>query len=678
MAVEPRTEKSQPDVTKLNGFSGHTVTVTKHTAPRSPAGDMVVPTGPMPLRDILALQTSLPLAKGPGFYRFEVADTGGSGSDVWMTRLGPEIVQQEGFPMATTPALSGATASAAAPLADGVRHLGHGYFYDETMHALTTPWRAIVSWEPGQPFPTPPSTPAAPATSTPWNAQAPWQNPAIPPWAAFPVSDDSDKVKRLEAQIAENQRRTETEALRAEMRRQADETKALVERLVAAISAKPAGPSEEILHLQRENEETKRLAQESARDAQRRDEDRRRDEQHRAEMAAIKDTLHEATANRQDPMLPMLLQVITSSQQASANAVEAIQAATTAAAAAAQRQTEQMVAQLSGNAMKPIELMTLMQTVRGDAAEGAKAIVEGSREMMATQREFYREMIDAAGQGGAPWYAGAIQAGLDKVGLIGAAMAESRAQAQQQPQVQQVQQPMRVAPTQAQTRVPGQPQAQPARALSAAEMRERAAAGVEHFSHSPSASAGLNGAAGAAIPTSPVEVVPPPPPAAPVPSAPAAHRERRPRKQGRRARTPRVPVAAAPPHADPKGFSTGEMRGLSADDVRMAVEQFDDDALFGPRLLAFVQQLRASPPPAAEVAKYVLQGRDQLASLNETPPAMELLVAEQFDVLVERLMPGAEKSYHDAIVSALEELTAEPEEEEDGEEDEGEEEAALG
>ena len=66
--------------------------------------------------------------------------------------------------------------------------------------------------------------------------------------------------------------------------------------------------------------------------------------------------------------------------------------------------------------------------------------METMRGLMKTQQEVMTSTIEIAGQGNQPWYAGAIEEGLNKVRMIGAAMAERNApQPAQQQQMQQMQ-----------------------------------------------------------------------------------------------------------------------------------------------------------------------------------------------------------------------------------------------
>ena len=193
--------------------------------------------------------------------------------------------------------------------------------------------------------------------------------------------------------------------------------------LFAALTAKPAGPSEHEQRIERELLEEKRRREDGEREAARREEDRRRDEQHRTELAAMNErverTLREASASRSDPMMTVFKEVLISQQASAAATMQTMREASAATAAVAER-----------NAITPQQVMEMVRTTRDGASESSKTVMETMRGLMKTQQEVMTSMIEIAGQGNQPWYAGAIQEGLNKVGMIGSAMAERNAQQQ--------------------------------------------------------------------------------------------------------------------------------------------------------------------------------------------------------------------------------------------------------
>ena len=707
MAVAAPVEKipkSEPDVTKLNTFTGHTVTVTKHTQPRGSVGQTVVPTTEMPLKQILTLVTQLPLQFGPGFYRFTVADTGGTGDDVWLSRLGPDAgpaqTQDGGFSMATTTDPS----TPAMPPLPGVRQIGPGYYYDETLNTLVTPWREIVSWKPGDPMPKPPATAAAqashlasvPPNATPWSWQGPQQQGGWGGWGNIPVdSGDSARVKQLEQQIAEQIRQREMDNLRVEIRRQAEETQKQFALLIDKLAARPSGPTESELRLQAEIAETRRLAEAAERraeqdrkDAALREEARRAEDQRRADMLAMKAdfdrTIAALSANKTDPTLPMLMQLITSQQQSAMEAVKAIQAATQTGTAATERSQQQMLAQLQSSIISPIQLMQMMQAAKGDAAEGGKAIVEAAKEAMALQKDVFTQLLEVSGGGNQPWYASAIQGALDRAAQITAALAERSQQNAQAAQMQQVQQQRRqvapranplqqAAPLQggAPTAIPPVPSdgsrpegtayeketdefvlidgrrfPQPyvqregwKRALSlpaATVAREIAEMKAATAGPGAAAQAPVNGALGDAGTPGPVtgDVIP------------LVQPEGKKTKRGKGKTKPQTHEQIAE--------MVERMSDAEPAEVFNAIAGVPDAELFGSLLMPYVENLRKTLPPPVEVAKYVLQARGQVQGFGGTvPTAISLLDAGQIQVLVERLVPDAQPTYQDACVAAI-------------------------
>ena len=364
MAAAPVTQpllKSQPDMSKLNTFTGYTVGVTKHLGPRNTPGSSVVATQTMTKEALLALQATLPLKEGPGYFLFQVTDTGGTGEDQWMVKLGVDSSvpqQQEGYPMAG-PGFPGQypapSMPPAAPLDGDVKQIMPGFFFNEGLGLLRTPWGETVPWRQTDAWPKAPTGSAThlasvPASATPWN----WPPQQGSSWGGYPIGGgSSSEVETLKAELVEQKRQREMDELRADQRRRDDEQRrreeerdrkdseriaedrrredqrreearryedqrakemqAMFERLTA-LTAKPAGPSEHEQRIERELLEEKRRREDGEREAARREEDRRRDEQHRTELAAMNErverTLREASATRTDPMMTVFKEVL--------------------------------------------------------------------------------------------------------------------------------------------------------------------------------------------------------------------------------------------------------------------------------------------------------------------------------------------------------------------------------
>ncbi len=663
---------SQPDVTALNAFTGCTVTVTKHPQPRNSPGEMVVTTQQMSKQQILDLQMSLPLLHGPGYYKFSVDDTGGSGSVKWMMKAGADLPEVPY--MSTVPTQS---AGSAPPTGDDVTNLGQGYFYNSTLQTLTTPWRQIYNWTPGQPFPTPPNpanaTQAAtmlPAASTPWTP--PGMPYLPPPGYGYQQPADDNRVREVEARLAASERQRESEQrareaaeqreelrrIREESDRRADEANKRIEALIAKMSEKPSGPDPAVAQLQAELAETRR-----------RQEERERTDQIRAEMRTMQENtdrvLRELAGNKQDPMMQMLTQIMTTSQSASAQSVEAIRESVALSTASSERQTQsllqQIAQQIATTSMSPAALITLLQSAKGEGAEFSRTMIQSMKELMGTQKEVFGQLLDVASQSGQPAWVGLAQQAMEKIGTIGAAVAESRAQQASQPvpvqRVAQPQQQMR-APAQ-QPRVAAVPAA-PVGPESPEQTRARLAAGVQHLQPGPQTSmhaTPLNGAAGSSTAAAPlVEVVDP----AVIPPGNRAPRSARTASPRRRRK---VNAGDAP--------LTGEqLRDMDSVQLAESLGTRSDEWLFTTLIVA-VKQLRDNIKVLQpdQMAAYVLQGRDEVARTNQLaidagntpdpiPPALELLFAEQYAVLVDRLLPDAAPDYRAAVVEQLGTLIA--------------------
>ncbi len=677
-SVVEKIPKGEPDTTKLTGFTGYMVTVSRYLQPRGGVGTTMVPTQQMKsLQEVLGLVTSVPLQGGPGFYKFTVADAGGTGEDVWMTKLGNgDVPQQEGNQMNV---IHGGQAAPDGTPSAGVRNIGRGFTYDPELRVLTTPWGTGVNWSPGDAFPEPPTNTrgAAPA-ATPWfgpgQQQGGWNGQG---WG-IPINDTSEsrEVASLKAQIADQARQREMDNLRADVKRGQDETAKMIASLVETLKTAlaPKGPSDTermLVDTQRRVEESERRAEQQRREDQQRAEQQRRDEQHRQELRDIADKTEKAiaaaTANKTDPMLPLLMQLLTNTQNGASESVKAIQASTTAAAAASERSMQQLAVVLGQNNMTPMQMIQLMQTVKGDASENTKMLMESARDALNIQKEAVTYLRESVGQSDQPWYAGVLQQGLEKIGTVGAALAErSAAQAQQQamqpvmqqPQVRrvsQVQQPG--MPTQMNGVSGAQQIAPPTNQRPEGAVLDEPA-GIwrlrdgRTISHADVQTNGWAVALGRPPGTAPApevltgELITPlaaPPPATVTPI------------NGKKGKKGKKGKNETPP-ADPQGYTLAEMRDMSPDDIRQVTDLWDDAKLFGPLLLPYVLQLRATTPlpEPAEVAQKVLQAQGQIQGFGgEVPPAMELLVASQLEVLVERLLPEAPDEYQDDVIEAI-------------------------
>jgi hypothetical protein len=121
---------------------------------------------------------------------------------------------------------------------------------------------------------------------------------------------------------------------------------------------------------------------------------------------------------------------------------------------------------------------------------------------------------------------------------------------------------------------------------------------------------------------------------------------------------------------EPVVYTVRDIGDRDPAEVREAIAPWSDDILFGPYLLPYVQQLRATDPllDPADVAKAVIEARVKLGAAGQTPPALELFDAKQFEVLAYRLFPGVDEQYLISVVEALEEATGTTDEDEEEDE----------
>lgn len=719
MAVTFQLPKSEPDLAKIQAFNGMTVMVSKYLNPRQTATAVVPPTG-MQYEQFLDLYTKLPMTHGPAYYKFTVTESGGTGEDVFMIKLGPEQAE-DGSAMATGLPANGAngTSANAGPISEGVRQLGHGFVYDPDLGTLTTPWRTIAQWSPGQELPKPPAGAASVPAASPWGPNT-MAVPGMGGWGAWPANDGpTERERALTVQIAEQNRQREMDKLRDDLRRQQDETTKQIAALIAKIGEKPSGPSESEMRLERELAETRRRTEE----AERRAAEDRREEQRRQELREMREQTEKAIreiagTNKQDAMLTMLTTLMTSTQQSTTEQIKSIQAMMTGMSAASERSTQELVRRLETGAIKPMELIQLISSAKGESAETVKMILATAKDAMGMTRDTYQALLDASGAPNQPAWLTAVEKVADRATAIGAAIAERQAQQPPPPPVQQVQmvrpmpmqqmqQPQQVmrpgatlaaVPGGGQHVIPPAPVANRPGAVDTGGRPEGARydAANDTFllrdgSRVRRADASMHG--WRAIFAEPqTYVIPPgvvvPPPVMVGEALPAGAAQQT-------APTPQPPIgmafpgspvltSTAPPELQvlaggaPAGekpkrsrkkktdvavpLTLNQLREMDPAELFTLIQPIDDEQLFGSAIWPFVQQLRGTlakqdPNMTPEkVAEAILQARNYVKDGKlASPMAFDLLEALQLDVLVQRLMPGAGPVALDAVAEALEE-----------------------
>lgn len=640
--------KSQPDVSKLNTFTGYVVTVTKHLGPRGTVGTGIISSKVMTKEALLALPEQLPNLPGggPGYYAFSVADAGGTGDDTWLVKLGPDIPQQTQEyvmpgPMNGAPqnGFSGASAPGPSVPMDNtaVTQILPGWFYNSQMGLLYTPWRETVAWNTGEPLPKPPAQAAAHAAFTP--PSTPWgQQPGQ--WGGYPVSDDSAAVKRLEQELAtERQRRREddqraaTERMQAETRQMFAESNARFEKLVTLITTKPQGDSPELAAIKAANERLERQIENDRREAQAREAAAVTREEMRRMKEDTDRMVQSLTANKSDPMLTMIMQVMQSSNASAMEAVKAIQASTSTANTSAERQVASLVEQMRGTIISPIQMMEMMRSSRGDGAEMSKMVLETTKEMNTLQRNVFEQLLDASSSGGQPAWLTAVQALADKVGPIGEAIAARANQPKVVERIVRVGVPM-----------PAQMNGAPPQARVAPQAAAPLANGASRMPEP------------IVVPTEVIRGKMPEPiitPVGPAPLQPEVMASPSPSTTGKKKSRKKADKT------DPTKWTIDTIRDMDPDEVAEAIKPFTDDVFFGPMLLPHIMELRgqvANGMTAEGAADALLKSRTQLQLITPIPGAVELFMAEQIEVLIERVLPEnvADDDYRERVVEIIE------------------------
>jgi hypothetical protein len=743
--------KSMPDRSKLAGMASRTVQVARMLAPGRPAQTIIPALKSATMEQIDDLPAMLANTWGPGTYKIEVYDDSGSEKDSWTAKLGGPVNganDQEGS-MNGSNGANGAAMTAgilpdgsAAPAA--LRPLGHGYFYDEALGVITTPNKQMFPWRQGDPFPaglgpvTAPAQGASSAWNPQWGAPPPWtpqgqQPPWATGWGSFPVEQPNRELELLKERLAaaekqaersaaeakeardREERRTEREATEARFKALADAQTAQTQALLAALAKlgeAPKGPDPQVEALRLELAESKRQAEVQRADAER----RASEERTRAEIAGMNTrfeaALREAAGNKTDPMVTVLMQLMTSQQASSTEAVRMIGESSKAQLEAARLQAASIADKLATGTMTPermIELVrTMSQTSQGTTGEMQKGFAQLFT--MATELIKFRTEMESAGAPPA-WQAFA-ERGMEQLGNVAKMIAAMKMRAQmgpQQPQQGQGRPPQQVqarpaAPPQQRVAAPAprpavMPPPPPAEEHPA-DIRERLAA--EKFGprgadgrpigrQVPPAAAPAPAPAAAATPN--LTVVPPPAAAAP-------EQQRGGRKGGSKRREVPAPAPQAPPAAAAAEVANRlptpeEIEAAAAhakplsmhtpDEVRASLSGLTEEDVFGPAM-SQVKVLRASVRemrlPAHEVANAMLEARGYFQGFGIYPPCLELLDGGHIDILVEWLLPEENDAFRGKVVTEIRTKIAAAMQgappgaaaEADGEEEEGEEE----
>lgn len=586
---------------------------------------------------IIELQDLIPRPEfpkgGPGTYKFEVVD-GASGARVaWKIRLGQGDNSGDlGVSSLPSSTSQGTVVSLPPlPLSPESQSLGNGWAFNSALNVLTSPSGRLYSWHKGQPLPEE-SYPVA--QSYPAAQTTPIGQPM------FPVVDPKIEamqrsLEATQAQLNEAREQQKEQAHREELARIQDsftrtmtDMQTRYEAMLAKFTEKPAeDPKLAILERQ--------LA-DQARERSERDRFEAIRSETNTKLAALETALRDT--NKADPMIPFLTQFIAQIQQSSQQTL-----------AMMRESSQQQLALAAQNTLTPEKLLVMLR----EQTEAAQS--SGSSLMNEKVMSFMNTMLDTAlrfqraqsefsgGNNGVDWASlissigdragGAIQA-VAQARMREAAATEAKAKAvtaatrarvQQQPQQQRLP-PTTVAPA-----------AAPTASEANDAMRDRMAEQM-----------GM------------------------VPKAAEAPEEPEPASEPEEPTSDEQAAAVAEQLAQLKKMRTPQLRRM--------LNKASDDAFFGP-FLSEVKRLRAEliktpdAHTASDVAKYVLDARTYIAESAQAdgkiPIVIEMFGAEQYEYLIERLLPKAPKDFRTAVLESLHEQLAEEVREEESDEEAG-------
>lgn len=582
------------------------------------------------VNDLFGYYATLPRENGTGTYDFEVFDPAGTEKDRWTIQLGADN-NEEGADMGMTSGYSNDAAPAPPPGASSSglepgkpTAIGNGYYltlfpHDPTRGWLTTPSRQMIEWHQGMQLPgvggAPPATATGAASAAATGAGG---------WGNYPaVGGESSTVQFYKDQLAEMERRRQDEDRRREMEKLEDKFSKILqestqryEALLQKLTEKPAGPSPEVLAMQARLE----AAEKAAADAARRAEDQQREDRFRSEMAAMQQrfeaAVHELRDNKPDAMLTLLPTLFATIKES---------------ATSSQGATVEYLRSISDQVMKPEKVMELIRMAkdRGPDAALNKEYMEAMRGVFEMTKELVR--LEREASPGEPVWLSMLRQGMDRVGSLGQSYMQYKAEKDDHDRRYQwaAQERARRAQAQQQAQAPQQA-AQAAEATNPVDAAREAAAS-QIFGDEPAEEEEDQGP----------EVVQPD---AVIPGDGSTL------PPGRTPQEANARLAAAPPA-----------------EIRKMIEGMNDQQFFGPvvtrvgELRAHLAELNAAGKSMepTEVADMLFQAQEILTNIGVLPAALELFRVEQFEVLLERLLPDAEPMFREHIKAILEERFAE-------------------
>lgn len=629
LAKESLTPRSTPDVAKLNSMTNRVVAVTKLV--KGAARLVLPPWKNVTVDQIQGLHSSLPLQHGGGTYKFEVSEIDGNERDSWTVRLGPEI-QESSVPGGDMPISSVPAGEAAAGSID----IGGGFRYNEQLGLLVTPNREVHQWRPGSPLP---GSMGAQQNQN-WFAGGQTMPPTpFPPytgWGGYPTWDEggsgtNSKVTALERQLAEerdrrreDEHRREIDTLRNSMEKSVErltlETNSKFESLIGKLTEN-RGPSEAEKRLEQ-------LEQERRLDLIRAES---REQQNKFEML-----VKELSTNKQDPMLTLFGTMLQTQQAAQGVTAQAIKDTAVAAAEQAKENSRLMSERLGSASLTPERLMEILRVAKDQTGntEMMKGALEMYKNLFGMSQDVLKMQADMYQSSGEPAWVGIAQQTVDQIGRVANVYASKKAETESAAQIRALQ-AARMQQQQQRQR-PQQPLPRPMLPMSASPAPAAAPASNDALRAKAEAQSNkslgkgkkANGASG------------------PARVAPAAAVE--PRRRRRRVEAEPAPEAAS------EMSPAEQLMEAPTEQVKAITDAIPDDMFFGmfyQNVLELRQAVGNLQPQ--EVANFVIRAQATAAGYGELPPAIEMLVTDHIDILVDRLLPESSAEFRVAVGDAI-------------------------
>jgi hypothetical protein len=522
--------------------------------------------------------------------------------------------------------------------------------------------------------------------------------PYPPGWGSYPaLGGDDDKVKALEARLAEqearnreNEHQRQMDALREDMRQAQSQTNSVLEKLAAAITETrnaPTGPSPAELEMRARLDAAEKRAEDTRRDAETRDREerlRREIETSRQETARM---LAELKTNQgPDPVVTMMTQLMGTMNQSNAAMVASIEKAGSSASESSREYMRLLSDRMGSSAMTPEKTLELIRLAKdnGPQAEANKGLSEMYATVFGMAKDLLVLRSEMEGPGEPAWIPMARE-GIARIGAVAQAVAQTKVREETRAEhAEQRAAAERAAVIRARRAAQAQAQAQAAQHAAgaiqgAAAAPQVAAAPVDPRSESqkirdaaadqiglrskPAANSAqaIRDAAAADMGLVPGGV------GKATPVEQAAPAQAAPRGRAPASTLTIVPDDVVQPGGDyeddedgDEGVEVEAIENEDEDTVRTAIAGISDQEFFG-SVYGHVVQLREQVEdgeglPVADCADFVLQAIQFIQGAGEYPPALELLHNQHVEIMIERLLPNATEEYRDALAEELQRI----------------------